>query len=180
MKKVILFALTLLSITAASYAQNATQGASQTTNLALSNAIEIKFYSSYYGGTQTMSFNNVNDYANGKSTGWQILIVRSNKDYDITVKTNSANFSYSGSTSPAPVMPVSVLSVGNFYNGTGGTVSNVFNNKYAPLSASDQTLISNGQNGSFQYFFTRYKATPGFAYPAGTYTTEVVYTATQN
>ncbi len=179
MKKIILFAIALLSFAAASYAQNATQGASQTTNLALSNAIEIKFYSSYYGGTQTMTFNDVNDYANGKTTGWQILIIRSNKDYNVTVKANAANFSYSGTTSPAPVMPVSVLSVGTFNNRTGGTVNNIFRNKFAPLSASDQTLISNGQNGSFRYFFNRYKATPGFAYPAGTYTTEVVYTATQ-
>lgn len=179
MKKIILFALTLLCISLGANAQNANSGATQTAKVDLSNAIEIKFYSSYYGGTQTMTFNNVNDYANGKTTGWQILIIRSNKDYNVTVKTNANNFSYSGSTSPAPVMPVSVLNVGNFYNGTGGTVSSTFNNTYAPLSATEQNLITNGKKGSFQYFFTRYKATPGFAYPAGTYTAEVIYTATQ-
>ena len=179
MKKIILFALTLLCISLGANAQNANSGASQTTNLDLSNAIEIKFYSNYYGGTQTLTFNNVNDYANGKTTGWQILIIRSNKDYNVTVKANANNFSYSGSTSPAPVMPISALNVANFYNGTGGTVASTFNNTYAPLSAADQPLINNGQNGSFRYFFTRYKATPGFAYPAGTYTAEVIYTATQ-
>ena len=179
MKKIILFALTLLCISIGANAQNATDGASQTTNLDLSNAIEIKFYSNTYGGTQTLSFNNVNDYANGKETGYQILIIRSNKDYNVTVKANAANFSYSGTTSPAPVMPISALNVSNYYNGTGGTVSSTFNNTYAPMSAVDQNLITDGKKGSFQYFFTRYKATPGFAYPAGTYTAEIIYTATQ-
>lgn len=179
MKKVTLFILVLVFTYMGVNAQNATDGAQQRTNLALSNAIEIKFYSSYYGGTQTMTFNSVNDYANGVYTGYQILLVRSNKDYNITVKTNSQNFSYTGPTSPAPVMPTSKLNMALFYNGTGGQVSNSFYGKYAPLSASAQNLISNGKKGDFRYFFTRYKATPGFAYPAGTYTTDVVYTATQ-
>ncbi len=170
-----LFILILLSLTAVAYAQNATQAL----KVALSNSIELKFYSSYYGGTQTMNFNSVNDYANGKTTGWQILVARSNKDYDITVKANAAHFSYTGAASPSPSMPISILSVGTFYNGTGGQVSSIFRNKYAPISASDQLMISNARRGNFRYFFTRYKANPGFAYPAGTYTTEVVYTATQ-
>lgn len=182
MKKVITFIAILTALTTGAMAQdqsNQTDGASQTTKLALSNAIDISFYSLYYGGTQTMTFNNVNDYANGVQTGWQILIVKSNKDYDVTVKTNAANFTYSGNTTPAPTMPVSALNVGLYYNGTGGTPSNTFNNKFAPLSAAPQALINNGKKGGFQYFFTRYKATPGFAYPAGTYTAEVIYTATQ-
>ncbi|MEZ5016936.1 MAG: hypothetical protein R2800_07775 [Flavipsychrobacter sp.] len=179
MKKIILFAIAIFSITLAAKADNATNGANQTAKLALSNAIEIKFYSNYYGGTQTLTFNNVNDYANGKTSGYQILIIRSNKDYNVTVKANASNFSYSGSTNPAPVMPISKLNVANFYNGTGGTVANTFNNNYAPLSNVDQPLINNGKKGNFRYFFTRYKATPGFAYPAGTYTAEVIYTATQ-
>lgn len=179
MKKVILFTLVLLSTYLGVNAQNAASGGQQTAKLQLSNAIEIKFYSNYYGGAQTMSFNSVNDYANGVYTGYQILLVRSNKDYNITVKTNAQNFSYSGPTSPAPVMPVSALNMGLFYNGTRGKSSSTFYGKYAPLKATAQNLISNGKRGDFRYFFTRYKATPGFAYPAGTYTTEVIYTATQ-
>lgn len=179
MKKVTLFTLVLLLSYLGVNAQKATDGAQQRTKLALSDVIEIKFYSNYYGGTQTMSFNSVNDYANGKYTGYQILVVNSNKNYNITVKTNSQNFTYNGATSPAPVMPVSTLGVALYYNGTGGQSSSTFNGKYAPLCATAQNLITNGKNGSFKYFFTRYKATPGFAYPAGTYTTDVVYTATQ-
>ncbi len=179
MKKVTLFILVLLCTYLGVNAQNASKSGQQTAKLQLSNAIEIKFYSNYYGGTQTMTFNSVNDYANGVYTGYQILLVRSNKDYNVTVKTNAQNFSYSGPTSPAPVMPVSALNMGLFYNGTGGNASNTFYGKYAPLSATPQNLITNGNKGSFRYFFTRYKATPGFAYPAGTYTAEVIYTATQ-
>lgn len=182
MKKIITTIAILLALTTVAAAQNQaneTAGGTQRTELALSNAIDISFYSVAYGGTQTMTFSNVNDYANGVQTGWQILIVKSNKNYDVTVKTNSANFTYSGNTTPAPTMPVSALNVGLYYNGTGGTPNNTFNNKYAPLSANSQTLITNGKKGGFQYFFTRYKATPGFAYPAGTYTAEVIYTATQ-
>lgn len=182
MKKIIttivLFIAAVSSVSAQNQA-NQSVNASQSTRLALSNAIDISFYTSFYGGTQTMSFNNVNDYANGVETGWQVLIVKSNKNYDVTVKSNSSTFSYSGNTSPAPSMPISALNVGLFYNGTGGTVSSTFANKFAPMAETPQTIITNGAKGGFQYFFTRYKATPGFAYPAGTYTAEVIYTATQ-
>lgn len=171
--------LTFLTSANAQNQANQTSTGAQTTKLALSNAIDISYYSSFYGGTQNMVFNNVNDYANGVTTNWQILIVKTNKNFNVTVKTTSSNFTYSGNTTPAPVMPVAALNVGLFSNGTGGTASNTFRNRYAPLSGSEQTLITDGRKGSFQYFFTRYKATPGFAYPAGTYTAEVVYTATQ-
>lgn len=182
LRAIYLLAIGLVLCSNVAYAQNQTnqgQSATQTTNLNLSNAIDISFYSNAYGGTQTLSFQNLNDFANGKTTGWQILVVRSNKDYNVTVKTNSSNFTYSGGATPAPTMPVSVLNMGLFYNGTGGTPSSTFYNNFAPLSASAQQIITNGRRGSFKYFFTRYKATPGFAYPAGTYTTEVIYTATQ-
>lgn len=179
MKKIALFTLMLTCIAVAVKAQNANAGASQTANLSLSNAISISFYSNYYGGTQNMTFNSVNDYANGVYTGYQILVVNSNKKYNVTVKANASNFTYNGSTTPAPVMPVSKLNVALLYNATGGQVKNGFYNNYKPLSNTAQTLLNNCSNGSFKYFATRYKATPGFAYPAGTYTADVVYTATQ-
>ena len=182
MKKIALFIAIIGLVSTSAYAQNQANengAAAQNARLVMSNAIDIGFYSSYYGGTQNLQFQSVNDFANGKTTGWQILIVKSNKDYNVTVKTNAANFTYSGNTTPAPTMPVSVLNVALFYNGTGGTPSSTFNGNYSPLSSVDQTLITNGTRGSFKYFFTRYKATPGFAYPAGTYTAEVIYTATQ-
>ncbi len=183
MKKIALFITLTLAVIGGVNAQNQTNqesSASQNAKLSLSNAIEIGFYSSAYGGTQNLSFNSVNDYANGKYTGYQILIVKSNKDYDVSIKTNAENFTYNGSTTPAPKMPASTLSAALYYNGTGGTVNKSFNYNYAPLSANAQDLITDGNKGGFQYFFTRYRATPGFAYPAGTYTIDVVYTATQS
>lgn len=182
MKKIITTITVLIAMVSGAYAQNqANQSAagSQRTNLELSNAIDISYYSTQYGGTQNMEFNSVNDYANGVTTGWQILVVRSNKNYNVSVKANAANFTYSGNTTPAPQMPISKLNVGLFYNMTGGTSSGTFNNKFAALSESPQNLISNADNTAGAYFLTRYRATPGFAYPAGTYTAEVTYTATQ-
>ncbi|MBS1688550.1 MAG: peptidoglycan-binding protein LysM, partial [Bacteroidetes bacterium] len=50
---------------------------------------------------------------------------------------------------------------------------------YSTLTSTAQNLISNATYGGNQTFSVQYNATPGFAYPAGTYTTSVVYTATQ-
>lgn len=162
----------------------ASYGANQSTHLALSNAIEITFYNtgSATGSDVTIPFNTVNDYANGVETNVQSLKVRSNKDFTVAVKTNATNFSYSGSTTPAPVMPVSgVLGVMVTSNNTGGSIGNNFSNSaYNTLTSSNQNLISNADRGGNQNFSVKYKATPGFAYPAGTYTVDVVYTATQN
>ncbi|MCB0700871.1 MAG: hypothetical protein KDC11_13515, partial [Chitinophagaceae bacterium] len=64
--------------------------------------------------------------------------------------------------------------------GTGGSIANPFSNSaYATLSSSDQDLITTADRGGNQTFSVKYKATPGFAYPAGTYSVDVVYTATQ-
>lgn len=159
-------------------------GAGQNVNVALSNAIEITFTGTgtATGADVTIPFSTVNDYANGVETSSQELKVRSNKDFTVSVKTNSANFSYSGSTSPAPTMPVDgVLGVMVTANSTGGTIGNNFSNSaYNTLKSSNQDLISSGSRGGNQTFSVKYKATPGFAYPAGTYTVDVVYTATQD
>ena len=99
----------------------------------------------------------------------------------VAVKANATNFSYTGNTSPAPQMPVSgVLGIKVTANGTGGSIANPFSNSaYATLSGSDQDLITTADRGGNQTFSVKYKATPGFAYPAGTYSVDVVYTATQ-
>ena len=77
-------------------------------------------------------------------------------------------------------MPVSgVLAAQVTANATGGTIASAFNSAYGGLTASAQSLISSCTNGGNQTFSVQYQATPGFAYPAGTYTTNVVYTATQ-
>ena len=182
MKKIIAIAA-ILTLAFAANAQNASSTATQTVNLNLSNAIELTFVGSgtTTGATVNLAFSTVNDYANGVTSSAQDLKVRSNKNFAVTVNSSAANFTYSGSTTPAPVMPVSgVLGLKVSANGTGGTIASPFTaSAYAGLTSSSQGLISNGIRGGAQTFSIMYQATPGFAYPAGTYTTNVVYTATQ-
>jgi hypothetical protein len=47
------------------------------------------------------------------------------------------------------------------------------------LTSTAQNLINSGANGSSQSFTVKYKANPGYLFGAGTYTVDVVYTATQ-
>jgi hypothetical protein len=182
MKKVLSIAA-ILGFAFAANAQNASSSASQTTKLSLSNAVEITFTGSgtTTGGLVTLPFTTVNDYADGVASSAQTLKVRSNKAFGVTVKTNAANFSYSGSTTPAPSMPVSgVLKLKVPANTTGGTIATPFSaSSFVTLTSADQNLISNGTYGGNQTFDVAYQATPGFAYPAGDYTVNVVYTVTQ-
>ena len=184
MKK--LFAITVfasVSIAANAQSSNQAASASQTVKLDLGNAIEITFTGngSATGPDVNIPFTTVNDYANGVESNDQQLKVRSNKDFDVTVKANAASFTYSGNTTPAPVMPVqNVLNLKVTGNNTGGAIASPFSSTaYASLTAADQDLIDGGSRGGNQTFDIKYKATPGFAYPAGIYAVDVVYTATQ-
>ncbi|MBN8672179.1 MAG: hypothetical protein J0L80_15960 [Chitinophagales bacterium] len=181
MKKVI--AIAALSFVGIAAKAQVASTATQTVNLNLSNAIELTFTGSgtATGAAVNLAFNTVNDYANGVTSSAQELKVRSNKKFGVTVKTNNANFSYTGSTTPAPVMPVAgVLALKVSANATGGAIASPFSaSAYNDLSATAANLLTNCNNGGNQTFSVMYEATPGFAYPAGTYTTDVVYTATQ-
>ena len=185
MKKIIIAAALLVSASFAANAQStpASSSASQTVNLNLSNAIEITFTgtNNATGAAVNLAFTTVNDYANGVTSTEQELKVRSNKKFTVAVKANNGSFSYTGSTSPAPTMPVQgVLGVMVSSNNTGGAIAAPFSNSsYSSLTASNQNLITNANNGGNQRFGIKYEATPGFAYPAGTYTVDVTYTATQ-
>ena len=182
MKKIIAIAA-LAIVGYSANAQNASSTASQTLNLSLSNAIELTFTGSgtATGAAVTLNFTTVNDYANGVASAAQELKVRSNKAFGVTVKTNNANFTYSGTTTPAPVMPVNgVLALKVNSNSTGGTIASPFSaSAYSTLTSTAANLLNNCSNGGNQLFQVMYNATPGFAYPAGTYTVDVVYTATQ-
>lgn len=185
MKKLI--AITVFaSFTIGANAQNQANqksSASQTIILSLSNAIEITFASnnSATGSEVKIPFTTVNDYANGVESEAQKLRVRSNKNFSVAVKTNASSFTYTGKTTPAPKMPVKgVLAVMVAGNSTGGSVSAPFSTeKYATLRNLNETLIKSAKRGGDQTFAVKYKATPGFVYPAGVYTVDVVYTATQ-
>jgi hypothetical protein len=97
----------------------------------------------------------------------------------VAVKSNATNFTYTGSTTPAPTMLVAdVLNVMVSGNNTGGTIANSFSN-YQDVPASNIDLLSNCTKGGSQTFSVKYKAEPGFDFPAGNYAVDVVYTATQ-
>lgn len=170
-----------LIISAGSFSASAQVSSTQTVNLTFSNVVEILFTGT---GTATgsdvrLSFNDLNDYTNGIESSDYQLRVRSNKDFNVTVKTNSANFSYSGSASPAPTMPVSgklLLKVSS--NSTGGSIASPFSG-YSTLTNSNQGLINSGDRGGNQTFSVKYKGQPGYGYPAGDYTVNVIYTVTQ-
>ena len=132
-------------------------------NLNLSNAIELTFTSG--GSGISMSFNNANDYQNGiTATNAFGLKIRSNKKFNITVKSATTNFISSTGTT----MPVSnVLYV---KRNTAST--------FVKISTTNKNLITNQNRGIQNYIFT-YKANPGFNYNGGIYTANIIYTATQ-
>src|ERR1043165_6513549 len=122
MKKIALFATILSFYATASFAQVSTT-ASQTANLVLSNAIDMTFTANNTatGPLVSLPFTTTADYASGVVSSAQALKVRSNKTFNVQVKSSATNFSYTGTTSPAPVMPVAtVLDVKVSANGTGG------------------------------------------------------------
>jgi hypothetical protein len=182
MKKIIIIAASFVSFGFAANAQNATGSATQTVQLGLSNALEIIFTGSgtATGATVALPFNSVGDYASGVESSAQQLKVRSNKNFSITVNAGAPNFNVTNSgVTSASTMPVSgVLAVKVASNQTNGTVDAGFEG-YGNLTSSAQNMISNGEKGGNQTFSIQYKATPGFAYPAGIYATDVTFTATQ-
>ena len=181
MKKIIFLTTAVLGFNLAANAQSSS-GASQSTALSLSNAIAVTFTGSgsSNGGSVSVPFSSVADFTNGITTSVQTLKVQSNKLFNLGVSVNAANFTYSGTASPAPVMPISgVLALQVTGNGAGGLLNSLFNALSSTLSTAEQTLVSLGSNGGNQTLSLQYKATPGFAYPAGTYTANVVFTTTQ-
>jgi hypothetical protein len=111
-----------------------------------------------------MTFSTADNYTNGVTAdNAATLQVKSNKAYNVSVKAAAANFTSTSATT----MPASVLAVKESAQAT-----------YVTLSSSDQGLLSNQVRGT-NSFNVSYKATPGFAYDGGTYTLNVVYTATQ-
>jgi hypothetical protein len=179
MKKLII----LISLVASAYISNAqaTSSANQNVALSLSNAIAITFVSSgtASGSTVNIPFTNVSDYANGVVSSDQQLKVQSNVHFNVSVQSNGTNFAYSGSVTPAPAVSVaSVLQMAISANNTGGSLSYGINN-YSAISSGTGTIINWGSPGGNQTFSVNYKANPGFSMPGGTYTTNIIFTATQ-
>lgn len=184
MKKLILFLLILVcGATAVQAQQPAKASAVQQMHLNMADAIELTFVASNSnaGNNVDMVFGQLMDFVNGVTSTQQNLRVRSNKNFAISVKTNSANFSYTGNALIPPVIPVSnVLKVNVVSNSTGGLLGGLFNLiNFATLSLLNQNLINNCQKGGDQTFGIKYQTVPGLSYPSGSYAVDVVFTATQ-
>lgn len=182
MKKILLL-ITVLAVsnTAAVAQSNELSTATQSANLVMSNAIDVTFNSNgaSEGDVVNLAFNNVNDYANGVESTPIELKVRSNKKFHVWAKASSNRFSYSGPESQDPKMKVNKLQIKVVSNNTGGSVPNGVNNKYSNMSKSNKKLINNGTAGGDNTFAIQYKANPGYEFPAGTYSVDIIYTATQ-
>jgi hypothetical protein len=161
MKKIFIYCAIFFTGYGAAHAQTTTT-ASQTITLTLQNVIDISITAST---GVTFNFDNISEYQNGMTnSNASTFSVKSNRSWNVTVKTASANFT--GPASPAPVMPSSKLGVR--VNGISA---------FAYLTTSVAALTS-GVRG-INTFNIDYNAIPGFDYDAGTYTISVVYTATQ-
>jgi len=128
----------------------------------LTNAIEITFTR---GQNVSFAFTTATQYQSGiANTNAATIRVRSNKRFNITVKSANTHFASSSAT-PMPVSGVLAVRVS-----TSST--------YLNLSTSNINLITN-QNRGIRSYNLAYRATPGFNYDAGTYTANIIYTATQ-
>ena len=171
--------LAMLSVTAK--AQNSAVTGVQPTNLELSNALEISFTGS--SSIVNIPFTSLNDMLNGVETATHQIKVRSNKQFKVTVQPSSNTFTYSGTGLINNLLQVSnVMKVRVLDNNTGGTQPFIawllgwqsFSSLGTPV-----TLLNNCNPGSNQTFSVKYKATPGIGSIAGNYSTEMIYTATQ-
>lgn len=175
--------LLLLLCTTAVFAQNASSTATQTVNLNLAMALSIEFVATgnNTGSVVNLAFNTVNDYANGVQSGDYQIRVRSNRKFDVEIEASDDYFDYIGTASPAPQMRVKdVLDMMISSNNTGGQINGGYHQFKHIDGDNDKRILNDCDNGANQTFSVKYRATPGFSYPAGTYTTTIKYTATQD
>jgi hypothetical protein len=113
MKLSYILALCLCLLAIHTSAQSSEEGAAQqVVALGLSNALEIGFTAtnSNTGNTVTLSFSTANHYANGVTSSNQGMRVRSNKNFNVTVKAAASTFSVTNNGNTATsTMPASVL-----------------------------------------------------------------------
>lgn len=105
------------------------------------------------------------------------FLVFSNRNFNVAIKSATANFVYMGTGTGNNVMPCSVLEYNLSSNGTGGT--NATPLMWNDLSTSSSPLITGGTYGAAKPFSLKMRAKPGWNYTGGAYTLGVIVTATQ-
>jgi hypothetical protein len=140
--------------------------ASHNVAMSLTNVITM----SMSGGDLTISLASVSDYTSGVESATRTLTVNSNKAYTITAYASSAATVSGDLTGTAGDIPLAKLTVKE----VGGSYTAISNS-----SSSQTTIVASHAAGGGVTHDIQYKANPGFGYAAGTYTTNITYTATQ-
>lgn len=186
MKKTTLCIAALLCAIAA-HAQNASSSAVQQIRCQLNDVVGVGMAGGNNGGGNGSGGSSVEMPLNGttamgsgiESPEFKVNLF-SNANFDVSVQASSNAFTYTGAATSGTNMPVKdVLSVIITDNNTGGDVTNGYNNYQSVNGTTGKRVIGNGQIGTSSFGF-KYKANPGFNYPAGTYTTDILYTITKH
>jgi hypothetical protein len=165
MKTAILSLLTFVLFSTAANAQANVDN--HNVSMVLTNVITLSITT----GDVSINLASVSDYTNGvASSSPTTLSVSSNKSYTITAYASSAATVSGDLTGTAGDIPLAKLTLKEGANA------------YVPISAnsgSPTTVLATHAAGGSQSTNVTYFANPGFGYAAGTYTTNITYTATQ-
>lgn len=163
------------------YAQNPSGASSQSVVLAMSDVLSSGGFSNSgggSGGSATVNFplSGASALSQGIESSEIQMAMQCNAAYDVSISASSTSFSYNGtSTFPVTMNVRDVLSISITGNNTGGTISNGFSQFQFIDGTNAKLAIASGQPGVSTFSF-KYKALPGFSYPAGIYTTNIVFT----
>ena len=180
--KPITFIIAFLLLATVAGAQSSNAGGTQPIQLAMSDVVGV----SVIGGSGSGGGSSVDipmsgsaALANGVESPEIQVSLKGNTNFDISVQASSTAFTYTGTaTSNTNMLVKDVLSIEVTANNTGGAVANGFAS-YQPIDGTTaKKMIAQGLSGSRTFAF-KYKATPGFNYSAGLYTTSIVYTITK-
>jgi hypothetical protein len=161
MKKLFLAALLFVSASLVANAQSVGSGIpTQAVNVVIKNVFDMSLSSST---TRSFSFDNLADYDSGLEVlNANTLNYKTNNAWKVSVKALSSDFTGGAG---ATAMPASVIKVRK--NGAAS---------YVALSGTDQEIATGAKGAS--NFNIDYKATPGYAFEAGTYAITLQYTIT--
>ena len=182
MKKIVLSAAAIFTFGLINAQTVSTQTpASQTAKIVINDAIDIRFISnSTTGNDIPFTFSTIQNFIDGVvSSEEPELLIRSNKDFNVSVRAKSTTFNGPTGTS----MSADILKIMAVKQPLGSNLATPFSTaSYAPISYTAQTIFqgcSKGWTSSDQNFKLRFKAEPATQIPAGNYTIDVEYTATQ-
>ena len=105
------------------------------------------------------------------------FLVFSNRNFNVAIRSATANFAYVGPGTGNNVMPCGVLEYNLATNGTGGV--NATPSIWNSLSTTAAPLITGGTSGPAKPFSLKMRAMPGWSYTGGDYLLSVILTATQ-